>query len=229
MIEAIRYFHASSLMELEQAMVQQIADGWQPFGALVVDSSLGGWDFYQPMIKGNATTLPSNMAPVTDSMGYPLYGSDGTTDQTVSVSAVVQAGKADRFKLPASAAVVKNGDTVQVRNSAGANGKGSTSVVTAAGVVTGINLPATTAMLDNAAGVTVQNSAGAAVAGTHPAAVSSGVLQNVRLAATVAPVANGTVLASLPVTNNAILAIGTANRQVTVNVANGVITGLAIV
>ncbi|POP42146.1 hypothetical protein CHU32_21090 [Superficieibacter electus] len=188
MIEAIRYFHASSLMELEQAMVQQIADGWQPFGAMVVDSSLGGWDFYQPMIKGSATTLPSNMAPVTDSLGYPLYGSDGTTDQAVSVSAVVQAGKADRFKLPASAAVVKNGDTVQVRNSAGANGKGSTSVVTAGSVVTGINL-----------------------------------------AATIAPVANGTVLASLPVTNNAILAIGTANRQVTVNVANGVITGLTIV
>lgn len=270
MIEAIRYFHASTLMELEQMMPALIAQGWQPTGTLSVDPSMGGWDFYQTMIKGDATAMPSNTAAVTDGLTYSLSGSDGATDQAVTVTPVVVNSRVDRFKLPASAAVVKNNDTVSVRNSAGANGKGSTAVVTSAGAITSVNLPATTGMVDNGSAVAVQNSAGTSVLGTHPATVSSGVLQNIKLAATIAPVstgdsvsvqnsagsavagthsamvnagalsnvklaaniaavASGSVLASLPVTNNAILAIGTANRQVTVNVANGVITGLTIV
>jgi len=53
-------------------------------------------------------------------------------------------------------AVVANGATVAVRNSAGANSKNATAVVTD-DTLTGVNLPATTAMVDNAqtvAGVT---------------------------------------------------------------------------
>ena len=112
MIESIRYFHASTLMELEQMMPALIAQGWQPTGTLSVDPSMGGWDFYQTMIKGDATAMPSNTAAVTDGLTYSLSGSDGATDQGVTVNPVVVNSRVDRFKLPANAAVVKNNDTV---------------------------------------------------------------------------------------------------------------------
>lgn len=271
MIEAMRFFHASSLMELEQMMPALIAAGWQPYGTLSVDPSLGGWDFYQAMTKGTAdVTPPANQATVADGALIALYGYDGTTNTGFAVNAVVASNVITRVKLPSSVTALANAVSVAVRNSAGANSHSGTSVVTAEGLLTGINLPAATAMLDNAGAVTIQNSAGVAVAGTHPATVSAGVLQyirlaatiapvgngdaitmqnsagtaiagthsatvasgaisNVKLAATIAPVANAQVQASLPVTNNAILAIGTVNRQVTYTVANGVVTGLTIV
>lgn len=229
MISAIRYIHASSLGELDQLMPALISAGWQPFNHIVVESNADGWDFYQAIIQGVEGTLPSNQAVVTDSSTYPLYGSDGTTNQNTTVSPVVTSGILSRFKLASGFTSLANAVSVAVRNSAGASSHSGTSVVTSAGALTGINLPATTAMIDNADAVTMQNSAGAAIAGTHPATVSAGVLSNVKLAATIAPVANASVQASVPVTNNAILAIGTVNRQVTYTVANGVVTGLTIV
>ena len=229
MITAIKYIHASSLGELEQLITPLISDGWQPFNDVVVEPNTNGWDFYQTMIQGSEGTLPANQAVVTDSTTYALYGSDGTTNQNTTVSPVIASGILSRFKLAASYTALANAVAVAVRNSAGANSHSGTSVVTAAGVLTGINLPATTAMIDNADAVTMQNSAGTAITGTHPATVSAGVLSNVKLAATIAPVANASVQASVPVTNNAILAIGTVNRQVTYTVANGVVTGLTIV
>lgn len=229
MISAIRYIHASSIGELEQLMPVLVAAGWQPFNHIVVENNADGWDFYQAIIQGSEGTLPSNQAVVTDSATYPLYGSDGTTNQNTTVSPVVASGILSRFKLAASYTALANAVSVAVRNSAGASSHSGTSVVTAAGVLTGINLPATTAMVDNSDAITIQNSAGTAVAGTHAATVAAGVLSNVKLAATIAPVANASVQASVPVTNNAILAIGTVNRQVTYTVAGGVVTGLTIV
>ncbi len=229
MIESVRYFHSSSLGGLEQMMPELIADGWQPFGSISVGLSSNGWDYYQTMIKGTEGTLPSNQAVVTDSTTYPLYGSDGATNQNTTVSPVIASGILSRFKLATGYTALANAVAVAVRNSAGANSHSGTSVVTTAGALTGVNLPATTAMIDNGDAVTMQNSAGTAIAGTHPATVSSGVISNVKLAATIAPVANASVQASVPVTNNAILAIGTVNRQVTYTVANGVVTGLTIV
>ncbi|MBO0256087.1 hypothetical protein [Escherichia coli] len=229
MITAIKYVHASSLGELEQFMPALISAGWQPFNDVVVERNTDGWDFYQSMIQGSEGTLPSNQAVVTDSSTYPLYGSDGTTNQNTTVTPVVASGILARFKLAASYTALSNAVAVAVRNSAGANSHSGTSVVTAAGVLTGINLPATTAMIDNGDAVTMQNSAGTAIAGTHQATIAAGVISNVKLAATIAPVANASVQASVPVTNNAILAIGTVNRQVTYTVAGGVVTGLTIV
>lgn len=229
MITAIKYIHASSLGELEQFMPALISAGWQPFNDVVVERNTDGWDFYQSMIQGSEGTLPSNQSVVTDSSTYPLYGSDGATNQNTTVSPVIASGILSRFKLATGYTALANAVAVAVRNSAGANSHSGTSVVTTAGALTGVNLPATTAMIDNGDAVTMQNSAGTAIAGTHPATVSSGVISNVKLAATIAPVANASVQASVPVTNNAILAIGTVNRQVTYTVANGVVTGLTIV
>lgn len=229
MITAIKYIHASSLGELEQFMPALLAAGWQPFNDVVVEKSADGWDFYQQMIQGSEGTLPVNQVVVTDGATYPLYGSDGTTNQNTTVTPVVASGILSRFKLASGYVAISNALAVSVRNSAGASPRSGSVVVTAAGALTGINLSATTAMIDNADAVTMQNSAGTAIAGTHSATVAAGALSNVKLAATIAPVANAQVQASLPVTNNAILSIGTVNRQVTYQVANGVVTGLTIV
>lgn len=49
--------------------------------------------------------------------------------------------------LPTTSAVLKNGDTVSVRRSTGADGHNATAVV-AAGAITGVNLAATATMVD---------------------------------------------------------------------------------
>lgn len=77
-----------------------------------------------------------------------------------AVDALTVAGLASA-PLPATSAVVANGATVAVRNSAGANSHNGTAVV-AASAVTGINLPATAAMVDNAQALT-----GVAPTGTY--------------------------------------------------------------
>lgn len=124
--------------------------------------------------------------------------------------------------LPATQAIVDNGGTVPVRNSAGADSHNATAVV-AAGELSGVNLAATVAMVDNSDAITVQNSAGAAVAGTHAATVAAGVLSNVRLAATVAPVVNSAAVTVLP-------AAGTTPAQggATAVVAAGALTGVRL-
>lgn len=120
--------------------------------------------------------------------------------------------------LPATSAVLANGATVAVRNSAGADSHNATAVV-AAGAITGVNLAATVALLDTADTVPVQNSAGAAI-GTGTATVAAGVASNIRLPATVAGVTSGVKI-------NAGTVTGTGNFA-TITVANGVITGIVL-
>jgi hypothetical protein len=50
--------------------------------------------------------------------------------------------------LPVTSAVLKNGDTVSVRRSTGADGHNASAVV-AAGAITGVNLAATVTMIDS--------------------------------------------------------------------------------
>jgi hypothetical protein len=120
--------------------------------------------------------------------------------------------------LPATQAVLSNGQTVNVRTSTGGDSHGSTAVV-AAGAITGVNLAATTVMVDNADTMAIQNSAGAAI-GTGTATVAAGALSNVKLPATVAGVTNGTKY-------NAGTVSGSGNFA-TFTVANGVITGIVL-
>lgn len=93
-------------------------------------------------------------------------------------------------ELPADQAVVSNGGTVPVTNSAGA-AIGNATATVAANAVSRVALPATIAAISNGGTVTVQNSAGAAVAGSHASTVANGALSYIRLAATIAPVAAG--------------------------------------
>lgn len=118
-------------------------------------------------------------------------------------------------------ATVANGDTVAVRNSAGADSHNATAVVTD-DALTGVNLAATVAMVDNSDVVAVQNSAGAAIA-NGTANVANGVVTNVRLPATVAGVAT---LANVPV----LPATGTTPAQgnATAAISAGVLTGVRL-
>lgn len=75
--------------------------------------------------------------------------------------------------------------------------------------------------------VTVQNSAGVAVSGTHKISIVNGV-PVLKLDPAVAALTNGQVINSVPVTNNAILAVGTTNRKVTSTVSAGSVNNLAI-
>lgn len=124
----------------------------------------------------------------------------------------------DPDNLPGAGPTVADGQSVSVRNSAGADAHTGTAVVTD-DAFTGVNLAATVAMIDNADSVTIKNSAGTAIAGTHAATVAAGVLSNVKLAATVAPVVNA---ASVPLQNSA----GAAKGNGTVAVAAGVVTSV---
>lgn len=63
-------------------------------------------------------------------------------------------GVAGATGLPATQAIVANGNTVAVRNSAGAASHNGTAVV-AGGAVTGVNLAATVAMVDSGTAITV--------------------------------------------------------------------------
>lgn len=97
--------------------------------------------------------------------------------------------------LPATQAIVSNGGTVPVRNSAGADSHNATAVV-AAGALSGVNLAATVAMVDNSDAVPVLPAAGTTPAqGNATAAVAAGVITGVRLPATSAVVTNGQVIA----------------------------------
>lgn len=121
--------------------------------------------------------------------------------------------------IPSTSAIVANGATVSVRNSAGVAAHSGTAVVTT-GTLTGINLPATTAMVDASAVVTVKNSAGTTVTGSHTATVAAGVLSDVKLASTIAAIASGTKV-------NAVAVTGTGNFA-TFTVVNGVITAIVL-
>ena len=123
--------------------------------------------------------------------------------------------------LPATDAIVSNGGTVPVRNSAGADSHNATAVV-AAGVLSGVNLAATVGMVDNADTIAVRNSAGA---DSHnaTAVVAAGAVTGVNLAATVAMVDNSDVVAVLPATGTT-----PAQGNATAAVAAGVVTGVRL-
>ena len=88
-----------------------------------------------------------------------------------------------------SQAVINNGDTIPVQNSAGA-AIGSATATVSGGALTSARLPATIAGVANGGTAPVQNSAGAAI-GTGTIAVAAGVVSSVRTPATVAGVSNG--------------------------------------
>lgn len=83
-------------------------------------------------------------------------------------------------------------------------------------------------LLTDGEDLTVQSSAGVEVKGLHKVSIVNGALV-LKLDATVAPLINGQVQNSVPVTNNSLLSIGTANRKVTSTVAAGALTKLTIV
>lgn len=115
---------------------------------------------------------------------------------------------------------------VQIRNSPGAQGGYDFFQAMVMGDMT--TPTSNQKLLTDGDAITVQNSAGVAVAGSHKVAVVNGSLV-LKLDATVAPLINGQVQNSVPVTNNALLSIGTTNRKVTSTVAAGALTNLTIV
>lgn len=158
---------------------------------------------------------------------FTQSGTTPRTDETAEVTPVLEAAAAalvvaGASGLPTTSAVVANGASVNVENSAGNLDSPATAVVTA-GAVSGVRLAATKTIVDNAAAITMQNSAGTAIAGTHPATVAAGVLSNVKLAATIAPIANAA--ANLVVQNSAGAAITSAGLAA---VAAGVLTSVRL-
>ncbi|EJL90265.1 hypothetical protein [Pantoea sp. GM01] len=115
---------------------------------------------------------------------------------------------------------------VQIRNSP--NSQGGYDFFQAMVMGDSSVLAANQKLMTDGDAITVQNSAGAAVSGTHKIAIVNGALV-LKLDATVAPLINGQVQNSVPVTNNALLSIGTTNRKVTSTVAAGALTNLTIV
>lgn len=116
------------------------------------------------------------------------------TDETAEVTPVLNDAAAaltvaGASGLPATSAVVANGATINVENSAGNLDSPATATV-AASAVTNVRLAATKTIVTTADAVTMQNSAGTAIPGTHAATVAAGVLSNVKLAATVGVVVN---------------------------------------
>lgn len=91
--------------------------------------------------------------------------------------------------LPATSAVVANGGSVNVTNSAASKSVSGTAAV-AASAITGVALPATSAIVDSTVVPVIQNSAGTAVAGVNVRNVAAGLETNVRTAATVGFVVN---------------------------------------
>lgn len=114
---------------------------------------------------------------------------------------------------------------VQIRNSA--NSQGGYDFFQAMVIGDNSVLGANQKLLTDGDTITVQNSAGVAVAGTQKISIINGALV-LKLDATVAPLINGQVQNSVPVTNNALLAVGTANRKVTSTVSAGALTNLTI-
>jgi hypothetical protein len=118
--------------------------------------------------------------------------------------------------LPATSAIVANGATVAMKNSAGSKSVNGTASV-AASAVTGVALPATAAIVDSTVVPVIQNSAGTAVAGVNTRTVAAGLETNVRTAATVGFVVNAVKQSGWTVTGT--------GTFFTPTVANGVCTG----
>lgn len=118
-------------------------------------------------------------------------------------------------KVQIGGAVVANGATVPVVNSAGADSHNATATVTGT-TLTNVQLAATVALVDNADAVPIRNSAGTVVGSSGAAVVAAGVQTAVTLVATNALVVSAAKL-TIPVT-------GTYVNGITLTVVNGVIT-----
>lgn len=126
-------------------------------------------------------TGPTN-ALVVDQQVIPLTSPAGASVQLTVVNSVITAAV---LTMPASWHIVKNGDAVPVKNSAGATVTNGAAVVTT-GNLASVDLPATVAGVSNGASVPIT---GQGVNGT--ATVAAGALSGVQLAATQHVVKNG--------------------------------------
>lgn len=135
-------------------------------------------------------------------------------DVLTALAAALPAGTPDPLK-----AVVSNGATAPLKNSAGTAVGAAATLTVAASALTEVKLPATTAAVVTGSTVAVQNSAGAS-AGNGTVTVAAGGVSNVKLPATVAPVTSGVKI-------NAGTVTGTGNFA-TVTVAAGVVTGIVL-
>lgn len=191
------------------------ADGQSAIGgvAVVPADSMNRVRFFQAV--GPA---PGGGAEVNDGDTVAVVNSAGADSH--NATATVNTGSLTNVKLAATVAMVDQGDSVTMQNSAGTAIAGTHSATVTAGALANVKLAATVAPVTNSQSVTIQNSAGTAVAGTHAATVAAGVVSNIKLAATVAPVVNGAAL-TVPVT-------GTYTTTATISVANGVVTGIVL-
>jgi len=146
--------------------------------------------------------------------GERLLVSSGGTQGDMKLTDLVAYAKANL-----GGAVVANGGTVVVQNSALNDAHNATATVTGQ-MLTNVALAATTAIVDNNDVEVVTNSAGTTVTGTHNAIVTAGALASVKLASTVAPLVSGVKIVA-PVT-------GTFVNGFTPTVVNGVITGVVL-
>lgn len=199
----------------EDLTAKVVADGQGAIGGVTVvpADAMNRIRFFQavgPAAGGGAEINDGDTVAVVNSAGADSH----------DATATVASGALSNVKLPATVAMIDQGDAVTMQNSAGVAIAGTHPATVTAGVLANVKLAATVAPVDNAQAITVQNSAGAAVAGTHPATVSAGAISNVKLAATIAPVANGAAL-TVPVT-------GTYTTTATITVANGVVTGILL-
>lgn len=157
-----------------------------------------------------ATAIAGGFQP----FGAPSYSPESRRYVQACIKGSIDGGGS----LPAGSVAVANGDTVAVRNSAGADSHNGTAVVTGS-TLTGLNLASSVALVDNGDAITVNFGTGADVTG-GTVAVLNGVVVRANLPGTSAAVANGQQL-TVPVT-------GTYASKATVSVSNGVVTGIAL-
>lgn len=214
---AYKLIKAADADALTTAITAAIAGGFQPLGAPLVIKE--GAVVGQAMVQGSPDSgeVPSGSAVVAGGATVAVVNSAGADSH--NGTATVTAGALTNIQMPATMGFVDQGDNVNVFNSAGADSHVASATV-AAGVVSQLKLAATVAMVDQADAVAVHNSAGTNIAGAHTAEVAVGVLTDVKLAATVAAITNAQALV-VPVT-------GVYVTTVTVNVANGVVTGIVL-
>lgn len=151
------------------------------------------------------------------------FAQSGTTPTTAEAAVVQPYIDAAKVAIDAvqgtTGAVVLDGATVAVVNSANADSHNATATVTGT-TLTNVKLPATVAFVDNTDTVVMQNSAGTVIAGTHTATVAAGAVSNVKLASTVAALTSGVKV-------NAISVTGTG-KFATFTVVAGVITAIVL-
>lgn len=223
-ITACQLLQASDYGSMNQQIAASMAAGWKVIGEMIVTNSPR--DFYQLMYQGNNTAIEAYQAIINDAQGIPVRNSSGSISESGTAS--VSQNTLTAVALPATSTIVKAGDT----NISLLPASGSTALLTgqsadvATGALTGIRLAGANTVTKQGDTVPVANSANTSTA-TGTATVSANAVQRVSLPANNAIASNSQVL-SIPVTSGILLAIGTATRNVTLTVANGVISAASI-